>query len=441
MAGLKNAHAIRTGFQEQDLISESLEEPGSDPVWDFEPEEALAAHHPFTRFENQCVLSGLRNLRNRFKQCPGSQQTSSGQGQLGETARSGGLGHGGVKRDGAEDAENGPNSGPPRDTQFKRPETSRTTESGTKKPLACLFYKRNRFRHFDCANLKLTRVRDVKQHLRRKHRSPQHYCAICYMVFSCREDHDTHARDQNCASREHPNWDGLSEFQSDGLTRRVPVGVSEEEQWFSVWDFVFPGVERPSTAYLGEIFEEVLGAHRECWEADVHGFVSGAVEDAGSLDRHRTLQQEQDMAVRVDQILHRINGALLAQVGSRVILSPAPSDHRQEAAGSETNTGSGNHTGQPSSSTSSRMDEVGSSPGLDAENGPVPTTSRESQQHPPVATDATPNARFPRTPGRDLASDEDVAQEAMALLREIDTSDTLNYDPNGPFGHDPMGCP
>ncbi|KAK8073185.1 hypothetical protein PG994_004084 [Apiospora phragmitis] len=99
---------------------------------------------------------------------------------------------------------------------------------------ACPFLKKHPHKHRDCARYVFKRVRDVKQHLNRSHRTPDFYCARCYKLFSSAKDRDEHSRDEQCQVQANPRFEGISEEQKDLLMQNKGRKKSHEEQWFLI---------------------------------------------------------------------------------------------------------------------------------------------------------------------------------------------------------------
>ncbi len=67
--------------------------------------------------------------------------------------------------------------------------------------LACPFYKWDAHKYHDCLRYGLRRIKDVKQHVYRRHTKPDLYCAVCYQVFSSADARDAHVRGMDCSQR------------------------------------------------------------------------------------------------------------------------------------------------------------------------------------------------------------------------------------------------
>jgi hypothetical protein len=81
--------------------------------------------------------------------------------------------------------------GNPKDKKHKSP------------PLSCPFYRANPLKYYKCQKYDLQRIKDVKQHIHRKHVKPDFYCARCYEVFGDAASRDSHIREGTCDIR----WD------------------------------------------------------------------------------------------------------------------------------------------------------------------------------------------------------------------------------------------
>jgi len=115
---------------------------------------------------------------------------------------------------------------------------------------ACPFWKKKPRRHRACFGNRLTRVRDVKQHLARRH-TPKFYCQRCHLIFETQTSRDTHVMaSEPCSPDQHGELDGISIEQTLDLRVRSERGRTEAEQWFAIWDILFPGVQRPDSPYM-----------------------------------------------------------------------------------------------------------------------------------------------------------------------------------------------
>ncbi|KAJ4388225.1 hypothetical protein N0V93_008832 [Gnomoniopsis smithogilvyi] len=119
----------------------------------------------------------------------------------------------------------------------------------------CPFVWSDPERYRKCLSWKLSRIRDVKQHLRRRHEQP-HFCRRCKAIFKdgadSAEAQAHHNSDIRCPRREHKSApDGVTEKQFKSLKKSQKDLIS---QWNDIWDVVFPdAVEaKPISPFLDE---------------------------------------------------------------------------------------------------------------------------------------------------------------------------------------------
>ncbi|KAF6817944.1 hypothetical protein CSOJ01_02081 [Colletotrichum sojae] len=154
---------------------------------------------------------------------------------------------------------NDPNAPP----DSKRPKLPSPTTAG--RHLACPFWKRDPENHRHCYKKVLSRVKYVKQHLYRFHEAPIS-CACCGAEFPDERLRDEHVRARRClvVERRGPFFSGgLTRAQRLEVSRRANPKESEEEQWFAIWDVIFPGEPRPASAYVDAEMSQDLCAYRE----------------------------------------------------------------------------------------------------------------------------------------------------------------------------------
>jgi hypothetical protein len=184
---------------------------------------------------------------------------------------------------------------------------------------ACPFFKRDPLRYIDCLTRKLTRIRDVKQHIERRHIHPWFSCPICYEKFSSAQDHDDHIRSRGCVSRSPTAIDSLKGVSRETL-KLLKSRVSRtlaREQWYSIWDTIFSGVARPDSPYLDSTIEEIIGIIRNLWERE-------AVQILSNFPKRKQIQSTDnaDATQLISELLHDL------QIHARKVIreeSPAES--------------------------------------------------------------------------------------------------------------------
>ncbi|KAK1572764.1 uncharacterized protein LY79DRAFT_43252 [Colletotrichum navitas] len=143
---------------------------------------------------------------------------------------------------------------------FKRPKVP----APPTKTLACPFWKKNPDSHRQCYKKVLSRIKYVKSHLYRFHPAPI-TCPCCGAEFQSEGVRDGHLRARRCEVVERSDiadHEGLTAERMRQVSRRADPRLSEEEQWFVIWDTIFPNTPRPSTAYIdGALSEDICNFH------------------------------------------------------------------------------------------------------------------------------------------------------------------------------------
>lgn len=178
-----------------------------------------------------------------------------------------------------------------------------------KRCLACPMYKYDKKRHRGCSRLQLTRVRDVKQHLLRRHRLPI-YCPICKRDFTNEKSRDFHTRERACMEPpEGVSITGITEDQRDALGRRVNRSLSAVEQWNSIWDILYPGIPRPGSPYVANKMEEAIDTVFGCLRDQRSKLMQELGENLGNERFHPLLLPAASELVEV--LLGRVREKLL----------------------------------------------------------------------------------------------------------------------------------
>ncbi|OHE91957.1 hypothetical protein CORC01_12745 [Colletotrichum orchidophilum] len=146
---------------------------------------------------------------------------------------------------------------------------------------ACPFYKEDPLRHLQCLRIELKRIKDVKQHLNRKHRQPSYYY------------------------------------------RRL----SEEQQWFTVWDIMFPNVPRPDSAYLGNQIEESMVMIHDFWDASGKALVSNALYQRGLIPDPYVPDEDVELESFLAETLESVVEELLVSCRTQIAANLARSNH------------------------------------------------------------------------------------------------------------------
>lgn len=130
----------------------------------------------------------------------------------------------------------------------KRSKVSQPKGIGRPRFLACPFWRLDPVKHWGCFAKKTRTISYVKQHLSRQH-SADFYCQRCYKIFSDAEIRDRHVLSVWCAPRD-PSaiLEGVSHDQKTQLSRKSKGSM--EDQWYAMWNILFPGRQQPSSVYI-----------------------------------------------------------------------------------------------------------------------------------------------------------------------------------------------
>jgi hypothetical protein len=128
----------------------------------------------------------------------------------------------------------------------------------------CPFYFSDQEVHRQCLQRKLSRIVDVRAHILRRHLQVSH-CPICGHKFP--NDPTGTNRSNHILACKAPQRDfhypGATPDQVDGISKsgrnrvnnraqgnRARVTHTDEDEWFFIWDTLFPGTARPSSPYV-----------------------------------------------------------------------------------------------------------------------------------------------------------------------------------------------
>ncbi|KAH7120296.1 hypothetical protein B0J13DRAFT_567770 [Dactylonectria estremocensis] len=245
---------------ESDLFSDS----GSSEA--FEPLDSIDRNFPALNWALQTLLSGFKESC-QARRRPGQSETSSGTGSESSrplrAAMSSDLpSNPCLKRWHRQSDDEGSGNGdmPPPRKRAALPQSKQRPQQ-----LACPFWKRNPGQHQACFSKIMRRIRDVKQHLTRKH-TPEFYCERCWAIFHSDISHRRHVEGlsgEACVNDPTTVLDGITHQRHKRLSKKSDPKLSDQEQWFAVWDIIFPGFQRPVSAYLDPDLSEEIGGFRE----------------------------------------------------------------------------------------------------------------------------------------------------------------------------------
>ncbi|KAK8045811.1 hypothetical protein PG996_013875 [Apiospora saccharicola] len=252
--------------------------------------------------------------------------TPHGQGRIGQSSKS--LGKRPQRfEDGtsnnSDDRERGP------EDNKKRKLTGPEDDDEKAPTLACPFYKKNPAGHSKCLSFRLKRIRDVKQHLNRKHLQPHHGSA-CGTHFETQQLARGHERARVCDVLDFSGPDGISEDQRERLSDRVDRKNSMTEQWYTVWEIVFPGCQRPPSPFVESPMHEAFSALREFWNERREALIAEHLQ-SDELP-YSIPSEERHMALLHSATLRQLMSVILEHMEQRYLGLPSNSDSEQLGA-------------------------------------------------------------------------------------------------------------
>jgi hypothetical protein len=120
----------------------------------------------------------------------------------------------------------------------------------SQKSFACPYLKWNPIKYSSCCIKKISKISYVKQHLHRKH-TPERYCQTCQATdFPDDDSLERHIKVGICTHRDRTMFDGISYQQRYQMPRKSKPNASKEDQWYAIWEILFPREERPCSVYM-----------------------------------------------------------------------------------------------------------------------------------------------------------------------------------------------
>lgn len=161
-----------------------------------------------------------------------------------------------------------------------RPKIQETDDSTTAR-LACPYFKKDLHAYHVCISYQLKRIKDVRQHIIRKHSFPDFYCGSCNGTYQTANDFEGHQSYCRSTQRNNlgPNINAITGYQRCQLTTCKNGRRSIEQQWYDIWDIIFPGEARPRSVYVGSYLEEIMPMLRVFWNDKQSDIISSVVRN------------------------------------------------------------------------------------------------------------------------------------------------------------------
>lgn len=164
---------------------------------------------------------------------------------------------------------------------------------------ACPYFRLDPEKPAKCLARTLRRIRDVKQHLVRCHLRP-HFCPVCGQVFESQAEQEFHVEERSCERpHDYSKPDGITQDHQKRLSSKSDRNLTPEEQWFRIWDIIFPELQRPSLAYISGPFIEALQECETFWDENGEAIVSQWLAASG-IPRNVALESSMLPALFVD---------------------------------------------------------------------------------------------------------------------------------------------
>jgi hypothetical protein len=224
-------------------------------------------------------------------------------------------------------------------------------DSGHQITFACPFAKKDPVKYRSCYACILRRIGDVKQHLSRHHQLPI-YCPLCMSCFDTEDQRDEHVRASSCPKRDAIKYEGVTRAQKVQLGQKVSSKLSSVDQWFTIFDILFPGhTPRPKSSYINIELTLDLQGFQDLMNAEGPNIILNVIRSR-NIQMATIANEEHDLSAlllsAIEEGLHAI-----AQRWSES--SPEEATTGVEPAGSVSShlalTNDGSHRSQSSSDT------------------------------------------------------------------------------------------
>jgi hypothetical protein len=153
------------------------------------------------------------------------------------------------------------------ESRQRRPKKMKSDQDNKpEKSFACPFLKWNPITYSRCCVKKLSSISYVKQHLHREH-TPERYCQTCYST-DFLDDHNlqSYIHIRTCTYQSRTMLDSISYQQRSKLSKKSKPKSSKENQWYAIWEILFPGDRRLSSIYLNTDLTLKMRQFREYYE-------------------------------------------------------------------------------------------------------------------------------------------------------------------------------
>jgi hypothetical protein len=201
-------------------------------------------------------------------------------------------------------------------TQGSQIAKTETKSKDTQYCFACPYWTKDNRRHSICVKYVLNRIRDVKQHLLRRHQMPI-YCPVCYDTFVDETTRDSHIRHRACGHAPGEEPEGITATQKHLLSKKIPSNLPEHEQWYRVFNILFPNHRPwPVSPYIQSGLQQNVQAYHDFLSTQGLGILRSFIRNQG-LELVSAANSNSKLLVFQDQVLREGLQAVLDQYLSR----------------------------------------------------------------------------------------------------------------------------
>lgn len=209
----------------------------------------------------------------------------------------------------------------------KSPKRQDNTEPENQQRFACPFYRHDPFKYTGCLSYSLRRIKDVKQHIYRKHGPLRYHCATCGLKFNTSDELTMHSFKAECtlARVQSACLEGISEDGMELLKRRGNRKASQKDQWLYIWEAAFPSAQPPESVWIGNHLDETVALIRLTWERNQRSILAPILADNKALVPSPMADHDLETVVikTMTQVLNRFKEESLPQLSQAA--SPNPS--------------------------------------------------------------------------------------------------------------------
>jgi hypothetical protein len=144
------------------------------------------------------------------------------------------------------------------------------------------------------------------------------------MIFSKKDPCDQHVFGKPCEPRSQASLEGISIEQRDAVFKKSK-GTAVEEQWYAIWDILFPGESRPLSIYVDTDQSQDFLMLREFSQTQGESIFRKTVRDSGKV--LRTDVSEQDVREIFRRAIHLMFEGFLQRE------HPTPAEASSQAKG------------------------------------------------------------------------------------------------------------